>query len=90
MSFFEIIGFGAAVLTTGSFIPQAIQVIKTKDTTSISLSMYILFSLGVVLWLIYGFSINNMPMIVANTVTICLASIILYYKLTEKKRATKR
>jgi MtN3 and saliva related transmembrane protein len=89
MSFTEIIGFGAAVLTTGSFIPQAIQVIKTKDTTSISLSMYILFSLGVVLWLIYGFFINNMPMIIANTVTVCLASIILYYKLTEKKRANK-
>ena len=44
----------AAVLTTISFLPQAIRVIKTKDTSSLSLGMYIMFTLGVSLWMVYG------------------------------------
>ncbi|HPM12039.1 MAG TPA: SemiSWEET transporter [Bacteroidales bacterium] len=77
----EIIGYCAAFLTTLSFVPQALQVIKTKDTQSISLHMYIIFTAGVVLWLYYGISIQNLPMIIANSITIVLASIILFYKL---------
>ena len=77
----EIIGYCAAFLTTLSFVPQALQVIKTKDTQSISLHMYIIFMAGVVLWLYYGISIQNLPMIIANSITIVLASIILFYKL---------
>ena len=84
MGFIELIGFIAAFLTTASFVPQAIQVIKTKDTKSISLSMYIIFISGVILWLIYGLYINNLPMIIANLITAILASLILFYKLKNK------
>jgi MtN3 and saliva related transmembrane protein len=80
----ELIGYCAAFLTTLSFVPQALQVIKTKDTHSISLQMYVIFSTGVVLWLVYGIWLCNIPMIIANSITIVLASIILYYKLKEK------
>ncbi|HON53048.1 MAG TPA: SemiSWEET transporter [Bacteroidales bacterium] len=80
----ELIGYCAAFLTTLSFVPQALQVIKTKDTHSISLQMYVIFSAGVVLWLVYGIWLRNIPMIIANSITIVLASIILYYKLKEK------
>lgn len=81
----EIIGYCAASLTTLSFLPQAAKVIKTRDTKSISLIMYILFSAGVALWLVYGVLLGNLPIIIANAVTLALALVILYFKLTERK-----
>ncbi|MBK8809012.1 MAG: SemiSWEET transporter [Bacteroidales bacterium] len=81
----EIIGILAATLTTTSFIPQAYKIIKTKNTDGISLSMYIFFSLGVLLWLIYGIFLNNLPIIIANSITLCLALIILYFKIFKSK-----
>ena len=53
------IGFIAAVLTTLSFVPQAWQIIKTKDTSGISLGMYAMFVVGVFLWLIHGSNIQD-------------------------------
>jgi MtN3 and saliva related transmembrane protein len=74
----------AAFLTTASFIPQAIQVIKTKDTSGISLTMYSMFVLGVLLWAIHGFIIQDAAVIFANIITFVLASIVLAYKLKYK------
>lgn len=76
-----IFSFAAAVLTTLSFVPQAVQVIKTKDTRSISLVMYIMFTLGVLFWLIYGLAISDVTLIAANAVTFIFAVIILSYKI---------
>ncbi len=84
MDLFNFIGYIAAVLTTISFVPQAILTIKTKDTKGISLPMYILFTLGVFCWLIYGIYFKMMPVILANTVTLSLASIILVFKIKYK------
>jgi MtN3 and saliva related transmembrane protein len=77
----ELIGYAAAILTTLSFLPQAIMTIKMKDTKSLSLAMYGSFTLGVLLWLIYGFCIDNKALIYANLVTFILASIILSVKI---------
>ena len=75
-----IIGNIAAILTSVSFLPQAIKILKTKDTKSISLPMYIMFVVGVLLWLIYGFLRNDIPLILANIVTLSLAGLILWFK----------
>ncbi len=75
-----IIGNIAAILTSVSFLPQAIKILKTKDTKSISLPMYIMFVVGVLLWLIYGFLRNDVPLILANIVTLSLAGLILWFK----------
>lgn len=80
----QYIGIIAAILTTASFVPQAIQVIKTKDTKGISLVMYICFVLGVFLWTIHGININDYAIIAANGITFVLASIILCYKIKYK------
>jgi MtN3 and saliva related transmembrane protein len=80
----QYIGMVAAVLTSASFIPQAIQVIKTKDTSGISLSMYSMFVLGVALWTVHGFIINDLAVIFANIVTFVFASIVLVYKIKYK------
>jgi len=72
-----IIGNIAALLTTISFLPQAVKTIKTKDTASLSFPMYLLFVTGVTLWLIYGVLNNQMPIILGNAITLLLAGIIL-------------
>ena len=77
----EWFGYAAAVLTTGSFIPQAVMTIRTRNTTGVSRGMYIIFTLGVALWLAYGIAIESWPMILANTVTLGLAATILGLKL---------
>ncbi len=74
-------GWVAAILTTVSFVPQAVKVIRTRDTASISLWMYILFTAGIACWLVYGWIIGDVPMTAANTVTLVLASIILVTKI---------
>nr|WP_294894314.1 SemiSWEET transporter [uncultured Pedobacter sp.] len=79
--FITAIGLMAACCTTISFIPQALKIIKTKNTKSISLSMYVLFVSGVTLWLIYGISINDLPVAIANGVTLIFAGSILYFKI---------
>lgn len=82
--YLELLSYLAAVFTTASFLPQAIKTIKTKDTSSISLGMYAVFILGCICWLLFGIGIHNTGMIVANAITICLASVILVMKIKYK------
>tara|TARA_B100001057_G_C22198269_1_gene699756 strand:- start:173 stop:433 length:261 start_codon:yes stop_codon:yes gene_type:complete len=78
------IGFFAAFCTTFAFLPQAIKVYKTKSTKDISLYMFLIFTIGVLSWLIYGLIINDLPVILANAVTLILSFFILIYKLKFK------
>ncbi len=85
MNYVELIGMMAGTLTTICFIPQVIKVIKTNDTKSISLWMYISFSVGISLWLVYGLLISSLPIIIANAVTLPLALVILWKKIKNCK-----
>ncbi len=76
----DLIGIIAAMLTTLSFVPQAVLVIRTGETAGISLIMYAMFTTGIAFWLGYGLLRGDMPIIVANTVTLSLAAIILTLK----------
>lgn len=77
----EWLGYVAALLTTGSFVPQAIKTLRSRNTTGISLAMYVVFTLGVALWLGYGIALGSWPMILANTITLGLAATILALKI---------
>ena len=77
----QLIGYTAALLTTVSFLPQALLTLKTRNTTSLSLGMYGLFTAGVFLWLIYGIIIEDKAIIFANAITLILAVSILSVKL---------
>lgn len=77
----DLIGYLAASLTTAAFLPQAILTLKTRDTASLSLGMYGLFTSGVLLWLIYGIYLANPAIIAANAVTLLLAALILVCKI---------
>ncbi|MCF7861241.1 SemiSWEET transporter [Candidatus Woesearchaeota archaeon] len=84
MDFVLIIGYIAAVLTTVAFLPQAIRILRLKETKDISLLTYICFSAGVFSWLVYGMFKNDWPIIAANFVTFILAFTILVLKLKYK------
>lgn len=80
----EFIGFFAALCTTIAFVPQVLLIVKTKDTRAISLPMYFVFNIGILSWLIYGVANVQWPLIVANSITLCLGLIILGLKLKHK------
>jgi MtN3 and saliva related transmembrane protein len=71
----------AATLTTAAFLPQALHIIRHKDTRAISLHMYVAFAAGVLLWLVFGILIVNWPIILSNAITLGLARAIIAMKL---------
>lgn len=81
MLIIDIIGFVAGVLTTSSFIPQFIKIIMDKSAKEISFLMYIVISIGIFLWFLYGLMINSLPIIVANGVSFILTILILLGKI---------
>ena len=82
----EVIGLMAATLTTISFVPQCWRIFKTRKVSDISLTMYLIFFTGVVLWLIYGILIKSLSVTLANLVTSVLVAIILGLKLKYGKK----
>ncbi|WP_149193888.1 SemiSWEET transporter [Luteimonas suaedae] len=74
-------GYVAAALTTLAFVPQALKTIRSRDTRSISLGMYVVFTVGVGFWFAYGVLLGSWPMIAANLLTFGLAATILVLKL---------
>lgn len=75
------LGYLAATLTTLSFVPQAVLTVRTRQVQGISLAMYSVFTIGVALWLAYGWQLGEWPIIVANAVTLLLAVTILLTKI---------
>ncbi|PIW09286.1 MAG: hypothetical protein COW39_05915, partial [Comamonadaceae bacterium CG17_big_fil_post_rev_8_21_14_2_50_60_13] len=72
MNLTDLIGTLAAVLTTISFLPQAMHTFRTKDVRGISLGMYSAFTLGVAMWLVYGLMLGAWPVVIANIITLAL------------------
>lgn len=81
MNIIDWLGSIAAILTTTSFIPQVWQVWRTQHTKDISLGMYAIFTAGVATWLFYGILLGSWPIIIANSITVCLAGAVLLMKL---------
>jgi MtN3 and saliva related transmembrane protein len=84
------VGYPAAFLTTIAFVPQAWKSWRTRDLSGVSLPMYALFTAGVALWLAYGLLIGSLPVILANTVTLLLAMVVLLLKLAERQAGPGR
>ena len=77
----EWMGYAAATCTTLSFIPQAVKTIRSRDTSGISLWMYVVLTFGIACWFGYGVFLQSWPMIVSNAITFLLSSTILGLKL---------
>ncbi len=78
----DLIGYIAAFLTTLNFFPQALKTLRSRDTHSISLRMYLLFTTGVMFWSIYGWMVGDGPVLIANLITLVPAVIVLVLKLS--------
>jgi len=76
----DLIGYCAATLTTGAFVPQAVKTIRSRDTRSISLWMYVAFTVGIALWFVYGVALQSWPVILSNLLSFLLAVTILGLK----------
>ncbi|MEA5461374.1 SemiSWEET transporter [Arcicella sp. LKC2W] len=81
----ETLGYVAGILTTIAFVPQVIQIYKTKSAKDVSLAMFLLFTAGVVMWLVYGIKSNAVPVIAANALTLLLSLVILFFKFKYRK-----
>lgn len=86
----DLLGYTAAALTTGSFLPQAVLTLRTRDVSGISLTMYGCFTVGVALWLVYGLHLGEWPIVVANFVTLALAVTILTTKIVVERQRARR
>jgi len=75
------IGGFAAVLTTLCWLPQAVRVVRYKDTRAISLVTNLIFAGGILLWLVYGLALDNWPLIAANGISMIFTLIIIAMKL---------
>jgi len=84
-NYIEIIGFIAAVLTTAAFLPQVYKTWKTKDVSALSFPMLLMFFIGIVGWLIYGFLKNSPSMIFANSITVISSFLLIYFKIKYRK-----
>lgn len=80
----EILGLVAATLTTIAFVPQVYRAWKHKSTKDVSLAMYLVLSIGLALWLMYGLFINSVPVILANAITLLLVLSMVLLKLKHK------
>ena len=65
----EFFGYFAAILTTAAFLPQLIKTLKTKKAEDVSLVTLIMFICGVGSWIVYGFAISSLPVVIANIIT---------------------
>ena len=81
----EIFGYFAAILTTAAFLPQLIKTLKTQKADDVSLTTLILFIIGVLSWIIYGYKISSIPILLANLITLLLNILILISKIYFKK-----
>ena len=77
----EIFGYIAAILTTAAFLPQLIKTLKTKKADDVSLITLIMFIIGVLCWIIYGYNISSIPILIANLITLILNLLILISKI---------
>jgi MtN3 and saliva related transmembrane protein len=85
MNTIQLLGLAAGSLTTAAFFPQVIKTWKSRSAKDLSLGMFSLFCLGVALWLLYGFMVQDIPVIAANLITLMLASTLLFFKLRFKE-----
>ena len=83
----DTIGYAAATMTTVSFVPQLLRVIRLRSARDISLGMFLIFSAGTFTWAAYGLLVHSAPVWIANALTFALSVSILGLKLRFDRRA---
>lgn len=79
-----LIGLIAAICTTSSFLPQVIKILRSKRAKDVSLLMYAILTIGLFLWLVYGFILKDFPLILANSISLTLSLCVLLLKIRHR------
>ena len=87
MNALDLLGLVATCFTTSSFVPQVSRTWKTRDVSGISLPTYVIITIGLALWLVYGWLRGDMPLMAANAVMVVLTGAITVMKLRFEQRA---
>lgn len=82
----DLIGFAAGTITTLCWLPQAVHILRTRETSSVSLPTYAGFGAGVALWLTYGLLLHSLPIIIPNAITLLLVLAIVVLRLMHPPR----
>ena len=80
----KLLGLVAGTLTTIAFVPQVVRTYRTRSAKDLSLNMFLIFCVGTICWLIYGILIRDVPVMIANSVTLVLAVVLLFFKFSYK------
>ena len=80
MNYVDLLGFAAAIGTTGGFVPQVLKSLRTRRVKDLSWGMLLLFTAGIFLWLVYGVLTSSLPLIAANAVTLALVLVLVGLK----------
>jgi MtN3 and saliva related transmembrane protein len=86
----EWIGFVAAGLTTSAFLPQLRRIVQLQSAREISMGTFLMYTVGVMLWFVYGVSLRSMPMILSNSLGLGVSIAILYLKVKYDRRGAKK
>ena len=86
MPWIEYVGLFGAFLSAITFIPQVLQAWKTKSVVDLSLGMLLIVFTSVIVWLVYGFYLHLLPVIIANSIIFILTIVLLYFKFTYRKK----
>ena len=87
MNALDLLGLVGTCFTTSSFLPHVWLTWKTRDVSGISLPTYVIITIGLALWLVYGWLRGDMPLMVANAVMVVLTGAITVMKLRFEQRA---
>lgn len=82
----EIVGYLAGICTAIVFLPQSIKTIKTKDVQGLSFGSYMIYCIGMILWIVYGIYLNSIQMMLFNAVSLFFAAIVLYIIIEQRLR----
>ena len=85
MDYIEVLGFAAALFTTVSNIPQVVKIIRTRETKAVSAGSYWVLLIGLTLWVAYGIWREDLPVVIANSISALICATVLFLKLTSKK-----
>tara|TARA_R110000796_G_scaffold77584_1_gene173075 strand:+ start:13751 stop:14029 length:279 start_codon:yes stop_codon:yes gene_type:complete len=89
MDIYESMGLLGAILSSLTFLPQVIRTWKIKSAEDLSMGMLVIVFCSTIVWLVYGFALWLIPVIIANTAIFTLSLTLIYFKITFKRNKTK-
>ncbi|PIQ48733.1 MAG: hypothetical protein COW03_08950 [Cytophagales bacterium CG12_big_fil_rev_8_21_14_0_65_40_12] len=89
MEFIEVMGLLGALLSSLTFIPQVVRTWQIKSAGDLSMGMLLIVFSSTIVWLVYGFALNLLPVIIANGIIFILSLVLIYFKIKFKKNEAK-